>query len=260
MLTASGMAVPRRRQALVTRPLADAGPLVAALAERGVPAIVEPLLNIRFLDIPADLDGVQAILCTSANGVRALAQATAARALPLLAVGDATADRARGEGFLAVESAGGAVPELAALAAHRLRPEAGRLVHVAGSEIAGDLASRLRAAGFRVDRLTLYEAQAAAALTDAAVQAIRDREIGLALFFSPRTAAIFAKLAADAGLAAALGGVTVVSISAATDQALAPLNWRRRLVAPQPNQASLLTALDRALDDHPRERAAEQAQ
>src|SRR5437879_1421718 len=62
---------------LVTRPFEESESLAAALASRGVAALVEPLIQIRFSAPQAlDLAGVQAVLFTSANGVRALARAT----------------------------------------------------------------------------------------------------------------------------------------------------------------------------------------
>src|ERR1700726_5299429 len=125
------------RRALVTRPRAEAGALAEALAMRGIEAIIEPLLEIHYRDGPAPvLAGVQAVLCTSANGVRALARLSGERAVPLFAVGEASAARGRQEGFAHVESAGGNVDDLARLAHQRLRPEAGRLWHVAGSDVA----------------------------------------------------------------------------------------------------------------------------
>src|SRR5882757_8597644 len=94
------------RRALVTRPRAEAAALAEALAARGIEAIVEPLLDIHYRDEPApDLAGVQAVLCTSANGVRALARLSRGRKVPIFAVGEATAARAREEGFARVESA-----------------------------------------------------------------------------------------------------------------------------------------------------------
>src|SRR5438067_8827911 len=137
------------RRALVTRPRAEAVALAEALDRRGIEAIVEPLLDILYRDEPApDLAGVQAVLCTSANGVRALARLSGERGVALFAVGEASAARARAEGFLRVESAGGNVDDLARLVRQRLRPEGGRLLHVAGSDVAGDLAGTLRAVGF----------------------------------------------------------------------------------------------------------------
>src|SRR5207302_9224425 len=152
-------------RALVTRPRAEAAALAEALRARGVEAIVEPLLEIRYRDGPApDLAGVQAVLCTSANGVRALARLSRERAVPLFAVGEASAARAREEGFARVESAGGNVDDLARLACERLRLEDGRLLHVAGSDVAGDLAGALRRAGFTVERAAPDEAPPALSL------------------------------------------------------------------------------------------------
>jgi uroporphyrinogen-III synthase len=85
-------------RALITRPEEDAAPLAAALNQRGIETTIESLLSIRTLtDAELDLSGVQAILFTSANGVRAFAELAAAkggagwREIPVLAVGDATA-------------------------------------------------------------------------------------------------------------------------------------------------------------------------
>ncbi|MGA8551727.1 MAG: uroporphyrinogen-III synthase, partial [Stellaceae bacterium] len=105
---------PRRGlQALVTRPREEAEALAAALAAHGVAALIEPLMEVHFHAAAPDLAGVQAILCTSVNGVRAFARASSERRLPLLAVGEATAGRARAEGFAAIASAGGDAADLA---------------------------------------------------------------------------------------------------------------------------------------------------
>jgi uroporphyrinogen-III synthase len=235
-------------RALVTRPRAEAAGLADALASRGIEAILEPMLDIHYRDGPApDLAGVQAILCTSANGVRALTRLSAERARPLFAVGESTAGRARAEGFVRVESAGGNVIDLARLVRDRLRPEDGRLLHVAGTEIAGDLAGDLSASGFEVQRAVLYEAHPAAALSAGTARAVASGIVDFALFFSPRTAAIFAGLAEHAGLKAALHGVTAVSISAAANNALAALTFREHCVADTPDQRGLVAALDRLL-------------
>ncbi len=234
--------------ALVTRPRAEAAELAEALAARGIAALIEPLLEIHYRDAPSpDLAGVQAILCTSANGVRALARLADARAVPLFAVGEASAARARDEGFARVESAGGAVGDLARLVSERLCPAAGRLLHVAGNVAAGDLAGELSAAGFAVDRAVLYDARPAPDLSAACVRALAAGAVDFALFFSPRTAAIFARLAERAGVAAALAPVAAISLSGAADAALGGLRFRERHIAERPDQPGLLRALARAL-------------
>ncbi len=245
-------------QALVTRPREEAAALAAALAARGIAAVIEPLIEIGFRDegMP-DLAGVQAVLCTSANGVRALARATVERDLPLLAVGNATGARACAAGFISVASAGGDAADLVRLASQNLRPQDGRLLHISGDTVAGDLAAGLHAHGFAVDRLVLYDARPVSALSLGATQALASGAIDFALFFSPRTAAIFVGLATDAGLGHSCSALTAVSISAAADAALAELPWRQRRIAPRPNQAALLEALDRLLAEAPRVRGDE---
>jgi uroporphyrinogen-III synthase len=240
-------------RALVTRPREESEALAAALAARDIEALIEPLMEVHLL-APATLDlrGVQAILCTSANGVRALARASGERGRPLFAVGDATAAGARAAGFTAVESAGGDVTDLVHLVAARLRPEEGSLLHVTGNIVAGDLAGTLSARGFTVERNILYEARPAASLTPNVVGALRSGAIAFALFFSPRTAAVFARLAGDAGVADRCGKITALSISAAADAALAELPWLGRRVAERPNQAALLEAFDRVLGERRR--------
>ena len=237
-------------RALVTRPREESESLAAALATRGVEALVEPLMEVHYQAPKArGLGGVQAILCTSANGVRALARASGERGLPVFAVGDSTAAQARAAGFGAVESAGGDVGDLARLAASRLHPQDGPLLHVAGNVVAGDLVGLLRARGFTVERRVLYQTRAAAALSPAAIASLRAGAIAFALFFSPRTAAIFARLAAIAGVAECCVRITALSISAGADAALASLPWHDRRIAERPNQPAMLSVLDGVLGE-----------
>jgi uroporphyrinogen-III synthase len=235
--------------ALVTRPAAEAVELAAALAMRDVAAVIEPLLDIRYRDDPPDLAGVQAVLCTSANGVRALARLVPDRGAPLFAVGAATAAMARAEGFADVHNADGAVGDLVRLVCARLRPGSGRLLHAAGSVAAGDLPGELRARGFSVERAVLYDARPATALGAGTIGALSARRVDVALFFSPRTAAIFARLAAQAGIGHEMRSVAAISISAAADAALGPLPFRARRIANRPDQSSMLAALDRDIEE-----------
>ena len=218
-MASSALPDPAAPVALVTRPRKEAEGLAAALAARGIAAVIEPLLQIHFrVPEELELDGVQAVLCTSGNGVRALARATGERGVTILAVGDATASRARAAGFTAVESAAGNVARSRPARERRgSTREHGRLLHVAGDVVAGDLVAALREAGFAVERRILYEARPASALSPAAVGALRDGEIDLALFFSPRTAAIFARLAGIARVAECCATITALSISPAAD-------------------------------------------
>jgi uroporphyrinogen-III synthase len=237
-------------RALVTRPREEAESLAAALAARGVDAVLEPMMEVHYRAKPEpDLAGVQALLCTSANGVRALARITGKRDLLLLAVGDATASCARAEGFTNVASAGGSIADLVRMAAMQLRPQDGLLLHVAGEIVAGDLAGALRARGFTIERSVLYDTRPVAALSQSAIRALCSGMIDFALFFSPRTAEIFVRLATAAGVAGCCRTITALSISTAVDAALSALSWHDRQVAVKPSQPALLDRLDRVLGE-----------
>jgi uroporphyrinogen-III synthase len=232
-------------RALVTRPRAEAETLAALLAQRGIDAIIEPMIEIVDTSAaPLDLAGVQAILCTSANGVRALARTSAVRDVPVFAVGDSTARTARAAGFGEVDSAGGDVDDLARLVTRRLQPAAGRLVHIAGSDVAGDLAGVLGAAGFAVERAALYEARATEALSPVTARLIDHGEIDLSLFLSPRSAVIFGRLVMAAAVGQGLMATVAISISRAADAALGPLPFSERLVTDAPTQAALLALVE----------------
>jgi uroporphyrinogen-III synthase len=233
-------------QVLVTRPIENAAGLTAALGARGVAAIVDPLLAIRFFpDAPVDLAGIAALLFTSSSGARGFAAASRRRDLPVFAVGEATAAAARELGFAVVASAGGNVEDLAALVAARLAPDGGALLHPAASVVAGDLAGTLGAAGYTVRRSVLCAAEPAAALGVATVTALRDGMLDAAFFFSPRTASRFVTLAADAALGGASRRVAAFCLSHAVAAALEPLPWAQVTVAAAPSQAALLAAFDR---------------
>src|SRR5665213_3569086 len=109
-----------RMPSAATRPPADAASLAQALAARGIEPVLEPLLAIRQAPDAAALlagllPGIQALLFTSANGLRAFALASSRRDIAVLAVGDATAQAARDAGFVDIESAEGDVADLADL-------------------------------------------------------------------------------------------------------------------------------------------------
>ena len=232
---------------LLTRPREDSVALAEVLARHGVDTLIEPMMTIR-IDEGArlDLSGVQAILLTSANGARALAAASpdrGARRLPVLAVGCATARAVRDAGFSSVSVADGDVDGLAALTAARLRPEGGRLVHVAGRVSTGDLAARLRNAGFAAERVPLYDAVATRGLTPPARRALEAQTLAGVALFSPRTARLFAKLVRESGLETTARALTAFCLSQAVAVAVETLPWKRICVATTPRQEALVACV-----------------
>ena len=229
---------------LVTRPQEDAQRTAATLKAHGHEAVIAPLLEIRFRSgPPLALEGAQAILVTSANGVRALAQRTARRDLPVLAVGPQSAGAARAAGFATVKSADGDAAALAEAVKGWARPDEGALVHAAGAQRTGGLTERLTAAGFVVQSEILYEAVAVTELPPAAAEALRTGSIDAVLLYSPRSARTFAELVHHAGLDAACARLEALCLSEAAELALGDLAFRSVRHAARPDEEGMLALL-----------------
>jgi uroporphyrinogen-III synthase len=226
---------------LLTRPRPDSEALAKRLQAAGIEALVAPMLEIAPREAPElDLDGVSAIVLTSANGARSLARVSDRRDLRVLAVGEATAAAAQEAGFADVTSADGDSDALATLARDRLDAGAGAVLHVSGAHVAGDLEGALTAAGFAYRRAVLYEAKVAEALPEEAARALRAGSLDGVLLFSPRSARTLIDLVRAAELEGALGRLTAWCLSEAVAGAASPESWRRVAVAAEPRAESLL--------------------
>lgn len=234
---------------LITRPEREATALATALIERGHAPVIAPLFRLEILRPPPEfaeaLAACQTVLLTSANGARALAEASDQRAKPILAVGDTTASTAEGLGFAAVVSAAGDGAALAELVRRGLDPKKGPLVHVSGADVALDLSETLAPDGFTVRRFVLYDAREESTLPESARAALEARALDAATFLSPRAASVFAKLATDAGLADSLRGVTAIAISPAALAPLAALPFKAAVAAARPTRQAVLDEIDR---------------
>ena len=230
---------------LITRPRERALQLACELEQRGDTVLIEPLLTIEpIAGVAPQLDGVQGIVLTSAHAVPALNEA--ANALPVFAVGDATAAAAQSAGCSVVLSAAGAGKDLAALIAARCRPGGGALLHLSGEQVREGLAEALAATGFALRRQAVYRAVAAGALAPATVEALAAGKVDAAMLFSPRTARTFVELTDRHGLRERLTSTAAICLSAAVAHPCRELGWRGIYLAARPELSALLEALEAA--------------
>ncbi len=235
---------------LVTRPEPDAQIFADALQARGHEPIFEPLLTIepKVLTLPS-FEGFQALVFTSANGVRAFAGLSEERKLPVFAVGPASAQCAKEFGFQSVTKGSGDAAQLVSMIERHLDPAKGRLFHGAGAVLAGDLKDALEQSGYQIERMVLYNAQAREAFSDRVIEAFSGagnmaHRIEGATFFSPRTARTFVSLTKHAALDKLLGSVKAYCLSKPVAEALRSLSLQGILVAEEPNQEALLNLMD----------------
>ena len=235
---------------LVTRPEPDATALKAHLVAQGHEVLIEPLMELQFDDLdPIELDGVQALIATSRNGLRALAASPAleaARQLPLFAVGPGTAATARGLGFETVIQGPGTGRELVSFITEGIDVNGGALLHLAGDVLAFDFAGELARLGYRVLQPLVYIAEPVPRLSGSTVTRLRNGQIAGILLLSPRTAQIYADLLRQHDLVEAAHNLTHFCISEPTADRLSGLGQLKVEIAQAPNLKEVLALTARA--------------
>ena len=234
---------------LVTRPELDASELKVQLEAMGHTVTVEPLLQIELMPIESDaFDGAQAVVATSRNGLRALAESPARPAglkLPIFAIGPATAELARALGFARVVEGAGTAHDLVPIIAGQLEPKAGSVIHLAGETLAFDLAAALENQGIAARKIVVYRAHPPKSLTVQTTQMIVEGALDAVILMSPRTAAVFAQLVVAAGQKDSAHCLTYLCLSQAVAQSLQSLGPVRSAVAAKPNSPEMLSLVGR---------------
>lgn len=218
---------------LVTRPEPDATREAETLTALGHDPVRAPLLEIEFLqDVPLNLNGAQAIVITSRNALRALGthpEREQAVALPLFAVGEATAWAARQLGFTEVTIGPGTGAGLPPIICTEVHPDHGPLLHIGAEKVAYDLKGTLEEDGFELRRVVLYRSHAVEELSEEIVEQLKHGDIDGVLLMSPRTARAFARLIQRYGLVTQVKGLVCYCLSKAIAEAVVPLGVDARV-------------------------------
>ncbi len=218
---------------IVLRPEPGASATVARARELGLAAIAMPLFEVEPIawDAP-DTTSFAALLLTSANAIRHGGPALGAlRALPVHAVGAATAQAARDAGFAIASSGNAGVDELL----EGLEPGI-RLLHLCGEDRRTPANPRQLIAAIPV-----YRSRAIDPPPD-----LGRAVDSLVLVHSPRAGRRVAELIADRG------AIVIAAISGAAADAVGT-GWGDIQVAPEPNDNALLALAARLCNTPPPE-------
>jgi uroporphyrinogen-III synthase len=231
---------------LLTRAREQAEEMASELRARGHQVIVSPLWERQFVEIPGGLGGIGALVFTSMNGASAMAKRIPEELLsvPVFTVGGRTAEAARRVGFNELIVGPGQARELVPLITGFEGKIDGRIVHISGEDVRTDVAALLRAEGLAAERLAAYRMVAQSGLSDEAVSAIRKRQLDAVLFFSPRSAKLFATLIEAGELTASLDQTVAIALSDAVAGPLRDLSWAEIRVARRPNRQAMLKLLE----------------
>ena len=221
--------------------------LKARLIALGHEALVEPLLDVELLPVaPEDLDGTQALIATSKNGLRAVARSTAfdiAREMPVYVVGPGTSGTAKALGFRVVVQGPKSAKELVQVVTGTADINGPALVHLAGEVVAYDIAGELQRLGFHVLQPVVYRTVAVKELTEGMRQRIGRGALDGVILLSPQTAAVYARLMRQHGLVQESQRLTHYCFSRAVATTLSSLGKIETAVPELPNLESLLALI-----------------
>lgn len=238
---------------LVTRPSPDNAATAAALQRAGVDALLAPVLRFEPLELHGDPDVTfDGVIVTSANALRAVeGSADLARLLmlPLFAVGGHTAEVARRSGFLNVIDSGADAAALRERVKKTFKKSkhAAVLLHLAGADLASDLAGELGAQGMTVVTQTVYRMIPVNRLPDDVCEAFAAHRVEAVLHYSRRSARAFIDASRSSGVEISALALPHCCLSEAIGTVLRDAGAVRISVAAAPNETSLLETLSRAL-------------
>ncbi|HHI82935.1 MAG TPA: uroporphyrinogen-III synthase, partial [Rhizobiales bacterium] len=213
----------------------------------GCEVVIEPLLIIEpDSGSPIDITGIQALIVTSRNALRALnanAHLQTLRSLPLFAVGDATGALAVDMGFQTVCPGTGEARDLPALIARTLPDRTGPVLHLAGDVLAFDLERPLREAGYSLRRQIIYRSRTARNFSPAVLALFQSGKIDSVLLMSPRTAHTYADLVNKMQLADISRNLVHFCLSERVCKALDTLPEPEMLSPRRPNMEEMLALI-----------------
>ena len=240
---------------LVTRPQPDNEATAAALRSRGFEVLLAPMLRFEPVAFHDDADArYSAIIVTSANALRAIEADLAGSGLltlPVFAVGERTAEAARGAGFRDVMVANGNAAALREMITASVRAKtlkkASMLLYLAGADLAGDLAGELGERGFSVVTHTTYRMIPLLRLPQGTCDAFAANRIEAVLHYSRRSARAFLDAVRAAGVEISALAIPQCCISDGVAAVVRDAGAPQVTIARSPDENALFEGLDRAL-------------
>lgn len=240
---------------LLTRPRASSEEMAGALKRAGIASLIDPLLHYEPVATGCTLlaeviakEPARPLLMTSREAVRYCADCSPHRAMPLLAVGPATAHAATQAGFSQVsdlskaggEDAGSAKGMITEIIAHW--PAGTSFIYPSAQHVRRDIPALLRPYGHEVERIICYKTVLTEAWHDSTIE--QWQQITGVVLCSRRSAEQFIMLVTqhwpDEKSTAHL---TAYCISQDVADALQAVPMKRTLVAAAPHGQAILSTI-----------------
>jgi uroporphyrinogen-III synthase len=155
-----------------------------------VKTVISPLIEVVALPVEGTFNDVAHVIFTSANGVAQADRLNIPKTAIAWCVGTKTTKAAQDIGFKTRDAGGWSEKIVVLLVA---KNPSGRMIHIRGTHVAGDVAGALMQNGIHCETLVAYD-QREIAPTLAALGALRGASPVIVPLFSPRSAKLFEKI------------------------------------------------------------------
>ncbi|AIF80853.1 uroporphyrinogen III synthase HEM4 [endosymbiont of Acanthamoeba sp. UWC8] len=201
----------------------------------GYKVICYPQLKIEFninITLP-EVDLYNSLIVTSQNTAQAIKDYAQLKDIHVHIVGEKTAEVLRNYGFKNIASISNDHIELISKIKEGV-PHLSKLLYLRGDHVAGDIKRKLRQ-NYIIDNLIVYKS-VEIPMPKKILCLLKSKIISMVLFYSPRTAALFAKNTINLNFL----NISAICISQNTADELSSLNFKEIKIAKLPNENSML--------------------
>ena len=226
---------------LISRPIDEATQTAEKLEAMGHRVVLAPVIQVEPVSFELPEDN-RSVIVTSKNGVRMGLANIGDKTRPVFAVGEKTADEARGLGFMNVTVGPGTARQLVPLLLECGLTETRKYTHVCGTNLSYNICDVLKNAGLDAENTVTYQTRAVRGLSVGVQEALDEGGIDIALFYSPRSATIFEEVVAEYGRSDWLRSLDALCLSTrVAENLLGP--WKNKEYAVIPTEKAMFSML-----------------
>lgn len=224
---------------LITRPIEQAREFAEQITELGFAPLIQPLLEIEYLQFSLDrITKPAAIILSSRQSIQNSDMPVEWLSLPVFCVGEMTEHIARQKGFLNVISGHSGLVDLLPAITSQI-PVGGNLLYPRGEDVRHDL--QLLLPDYKIHDVITYRARHVSRLDPDVLE--KFAQIDVITLFSARSGAVLRQLIHENGLISYIKNINLLCLSPSVVESMVEMGWGSCVSADFPNQMSVIEKL-----------------
>lgn len=217
---------------IITRPSDNAKELELKIASLGINTLIEPMIEIKFIQFKADFTS-KSLIFTSQNAIASFAMQHKEREIKIFVLNGATYNIAKKLGFSNIKKIGKNIDEL-----QKNLPQ-GEYIYISGDNITQEL---------ECERIIAYQSHYKNEFSYKFKELLLEKSIGYISFFSSNSAKTFLKLVKENQFENLLFTIEAHTISAKIANIVGQLKWKSIKVADSASNQAICTLLQESLE------------